>query len=124
MTSLQETILLWRFQGQNTWKTVVGFWLKATIEFVLMIGVPLGVFIFVLTSFADLSLGTIPLVSETTYPRLISWLVLTAIAWTRLRCLYADNVDLQSLGNRSREEPANDSSRRNSSQETERLEKA
>lgn len=121
MASFQETVLLWRYQGQNTWKTVVGFWLKAVIELVLMIGLPLGVFIFVLTTLAELSLGAIPLVNETRNPRLIGWIVLTASTWLQLRCIYADRVDVDSLVDRSRESPAEDTSDANSSKNADGL---
>lgn len=124
MSSFQETILLWRYQGRNTWKTIVGFWAKATIEFVLMIGLPLGVFIFVLTTLAEISLGSIPLVKETGNPRLISWVVLTAGAWIQLRCLFADGVDVESLVGRSREGAAKDTSDTNPSENAEGLKDA
>lgn len=124
MASFQDTVLLWRYQGQNTWKTVVGFWAKATVESVLMIGVPVGVFTVALTALAEVSFGSVPLVNETQNPRLIGWIVLTAGGWVQLRCLFADGVDVKSLVARSREGPAQDTGNTDTAENAESLEEA
>lgn len=75
-------LLEWRY-GPVVWKKILGFWVKAFLEGVVTVGVPLAV-VFVLfpNGIAELlrSIDSVP------NSPLFGWSVLTVLGWLSIRC--------------------------------------
>ena len=90
----QERIVRWRFQSNSTPKRIIGFWLKASIELFVIVGIPVGIFVLATTSIADIPLSSLPLQPTGTQSRVISWIILSVSGWYALRCMLTENLDL------------------------------
>lgn len=96
MATWQEQIIKWRFSNSLPHR-ILGFVLKAGIELTTL-AVPIGVFIVVLTTVVGISITDLaPLPSSVEQPRTLSWIVLTAVAWARLRCFTTDGLEYREL---------------------------
>lgn len=90
--TLQERIVEWRFSNSVLWRSV-GFLLKAGIEGAVVLGIPIGVFIFGFTTILGISITNLsPTIPDLPHSRIVSWIILTPIAWLRLRCFLTDTL--------------------------------
>ncbi|MFC4246490.1 hypothetical protein ACFOZ7_05695 [Natribaculum luteum] len=90
----QERIVRWRYESNSTPKRIIGFWLKAGIEVIIIIGIPMGLFIFTTTTLVDFTLSTLPILPTALESKTIAWSILTAGSWLSLRCMLTEELEL------------------------------
>lgn len=73
-------------------KRVVGFWLKAGVEAGIVVGVPVGLFVLAATAAGTVTLSAVPGVRLAGHSRVLTWVLLTVIGWSPLRCLLTDEL--------------------------------
>ena len=100
MTTWQERIVYWRF-GDTVPKRIAGFLLKSGIE-AGTLSIPVGIGVFLLTYVLGIPLASLDVVpADVSRPRLVSWLLLTALSWLKLRCFLTDQVDLSPVADQA-----------------------
>lgn len=92
----QQRIVNWRF-SQSLFYRTIGFLLKAGFELTVL-AIPIGIFLFVLTFLLGVPIsGVTGLPDQIQYPRLLSWIILTAVAWSKLRCFTTDGLEYREI---------------------------
>lgn len=104
MTTWQERIVYWRF-GNSVPKRVFGFLLKGGIE-AGTLSAPIGIAVLALTYGLGLPITELDAVpADISNPRVVSWLILTALSWLKLRCFLTDQVDLEPVTDQAEATP-------------------
>lgn len=88
----QERIVQWRFEASSVPKRIAGFWLKAGIEMGVVVGVPVGLFVLAATTLGNVTLSSLPIGQLGRQSILVTWILLSVLAWTPLRCLLTDEL--------------------------------
>lgn len=88
MIDVQNLILRWRYEeGTGIIKTTLGWWMKVFHEMVIMIGLPVFVFFYVVENVFQIAVQTLPGVPNIDIPLFVIWICVCAFGELKLICM-------------------------------------